>query len=184
TEEALRESEALYRVLFEKAPIGLGIADLQGNLITFNDTMLKPGGYARADIQAIGNVTALYADPGDRDRVLALVRQQGFVHRHEVRVKAKDGTSYTTLLDLTPVSVRGKVGNLAMVEDITERKGLEEQLRHAQKMEAVGQLAGGIAHDFNNLLTAILGNVSLLLAAVPDHEPNRDLLRDIERAAT
>ncbi|OAI55144.1 hypothetical protein AYO44_00060 [Planctomycetaceae bacterium SCGC AG-212-F19] len=184
TEDALCESEALYRVLFEKAPIGLGIADTQGNLIAFNDTMLKPGGYTREDIHAIGNVAGLYWDERDRDEVLALARQQGSVHRHEVRFKARDGTPYTTMLDLTPVAVRGKSCHLAMVEDITERKGLEEQLRQAQKMEAVGQLAGGIAHDFNNLLTAILGNVSLLLAAVPDHEPNRDLLRDIERAAT
>ncbi len=183
-EEALRESEALYRVLFEKAPIGLGIADANGQLIAFNDSMLEPGGYTREDIARIGNVAGLYWDANDRDEVLALVKQQGYVHRHEVRFRAKDNSPYTTLLDLTPVSLHGKSCNLAMVEDITERKGLEEQLRQAQKMEAVGQLAGGIAHDFNNLLTAILGNVSLLLAAVPDHEPNRDLLRDIERAAS
>jgi PAS domain S-box-containing protein len=183
-EEALRESEALYRVLFQSAPIGLGIADTDGKLITFNDAMLNPGGYTRADLDRIGNVIPLYFEPRDREQVLALVRQQGYLHRHEVRFKRKDGSAYTTLLDLTPVAIHGKPCHLAMVEDITERKALEEQLRQAQKMEAVGQLAGGIAHDFNNLLTAILGNVSLLLAAVPDHEPNRDLLRDIERAAS
>jgi two-component system, cell cycle sensor histidine kinase and response regulator CckA len=183
-EEALRESEALYRVLFEKAPIGLGIADVQGKLITFNDAILKPGAYTREDIARLGNVGALYFDPGTREQVLGLVAQQGSLHRHEVRYQRKDGSPYTTLLDLIPVSIQGKICHLAMVEDVTERKGLEEQLRQAQKMEAVGQLAGGIAHDFNNLLTAILGNVSLLLAAVPDHEPNRDLLRDIERAAS
>ena len=184
-EEALREGEALYRVLFENAPVGLGIADANGCLIAFNDAMLKPGGYAREDLVGpLANVGALYWDPAERAQVLALAAQHGSIHRQEVRFKRKDGTPYATLLDLTNVSLQGKPCRLAMVEDITERKQLEEQLRQSQKMEAIGQLAGGIAHDFNNLLTAILGNVSLLLGAVPDHEPNRDLLRDIERAAT
>jgi len=72
---------------------------------------------------------------------------------------------------------------LMYLRDITERKSLEDQLRLAQKMEAVGQLAGGIAHDFNNLLTAILGSTELLLASTEADDPRRDDVQEIGRAA-
>jgi two-component system cell cycle sensor histidine kinase/response regulator CckA len=72
---------------------------------------------------------------------------------------------------------------LMYLRDITERKSLEDQLRLAQKMEAVGQLAGGIAHDFNNLLTAILGSTELLLASTAPDDARRDDMQEIGRAA-
>jgi two-component system cell cycle sensor histidine kinase/response regulator CckA len=163
-----------YRVLFDSALIGLGVADMEGNLIAFNDAMLEPGGYTREDIQRLGTVARLYADPADRDRVLARVRAQGFVWREEVQFLRKDGTPYDTLLSLTPVRFGGRPCLYATVEDVTvhkqserERRELETKLLRAQKMEAVGQMTAGIAHDFNNILAVVLTSCEMAEHALP-----------------
>jgi len=103
----------------------------------------------------------------------------------ETRWPRADGRVLWMYLNLSVVpDVDGRpVSLLAYLRDITDRKSLEDQLRQAQKMEAVGQLAGGIAHDFNNLLTAILGSTELLLAGTPAFDSRREDLQEISRAA-
>lgn len=184
-------AEGHYRAVFESAPIGLGVSDMEGRLLLFNDAMMEPGGYSRADILAIGNVARLYYDDATRARVIALARQDGLVWRHEVQFRRKSGEPYDTLLTLAPVRFGDQPCWLAAVEDITEQKRaeteqrrLEAQLRQAQKMEAVGRMTAGIAHDFNNVLAVILGSSQLLdqhLAALPAAQPD---LEELRRAAT
>ncbi|MGH7595048.1 MAG: PAS domain S-box protein [bacterium] len=136
-QQELQENEALYHALFETVPVGLGIADLEGKLLAYNEAMLKPGEYTRADIEQIGNVARLYYDPEDRNISLALARQQGYLDRHEVRFKRKDGSPYHTLLSLRPILIKGKRCWQAVVEDITERKRAEEVLRQQQEEQQV-----------------------------------------------
>ena len=167
------EAEDAFRVLFEKAPLGLGVAALDGTLLAFNEAILEPGGYTREDVIRLGNVARLYDSPGDRERVLRIARERGFVWREMVPFRRKDGSTYDTLLSLTPVRFRGEACWFAAVEDIseqtrarTQRLELEAQLRQAQKMEAVGRMTGGIAHDFNNILSVILANAEMIASAL------------------
>ena len=133
TEEALGESEVQFRTLFESSPTGIGVADQQGDLLLFNDAMLKPGGYSAPDIQKIGNIGALYHDPEQREEALKRFQEQGFLQDFPVQFKRKDGSPYDALLSLTSIHLKCKPCIQAIVEDVTERKRAEETLRRSER---------------------------------------------------
>jgi len=128
TEGALRERAALYRSLFENAPVGIGIADENGNIIDFNAAMLKPGEYSPSDIARIQNINKLYVDQKVRDDIIARLKQFGHVDKAEVQFKRKDGSPYDCLLSIRRISYRGKLCNQAIVQDVSRLKEVENQL--------------------------------------------------------
>ncbi len=124
-EEKLKSSEEQYRTLFENVPVGIGVSDLTGKLIAFNDAMIIPGGYSRDEIVSIGRVEKLYYDLADRERVISLLKEKGFVHQFPIKFKRKDGSPYDTLLTLSIIHFKNQQMMQALVEDITERKRAE-----------------------------------------------------------
>ena len=138
--------------------------------------------------QVIGKTDFDLASPTDAEKFRALDRE--VMDRNQPKLNFEvtntrpDGRPAYLLLSKLPLHDQdGQVtGVLGAFDDITARKLLEDQLRHAQKMEAIGRLAGGIAHDFNNLLTVICGYSEMLLLELPPEDTSRDALTEIRKA--
>jgi signal transduction histidine kinase/CheY-like chemotaxis protein len=133
---------------------------------------------------------SLWRDPVRRAALLEELRRGGRVENYELELRRADGETVVTLSNfaLEGGLLSGVVMDVTSLRRAEEERGrLEEQLRHAQKLEAVGRLAGGIAHDFNNLLTAIIGFATALRDALPPDHPEREsadfILHSADRAA-
>jgi len=129
-EVALNENERLYRALFQNAPIGLGLLDTEGGILALNEAILAVAGYSFEEVPQLRDVAAFFDDTSDAQGLLQIFRQKGSVRQDYARLKRKDGVGYDALLTITPVVLGGRECLQLMVEDITERRLAEEQLRH------------------------------------------------------
>jgi PAS domain S-box-containing protein len=157
----------------EQSPVIIVITDLKGDIEFVNPKFCLTTGYS-ADEVIGGNPRILKSGetPVEEYQRLWAAISSGGVWRGEFHNRRKNGELFWESATIAPVKDReGTITHyIGIKEDITERKKLEEQLLHAQKMEAVGTLAGGIAHDFNNILTAIMGYSSILtIKMTPEH---------------
>ena len=169
-EEALRESERRYRNLYHYAHVGLFETSLtDAKIIACNQRYCDLAGFPTVD-SAIGmNILHLYANPSDREEVKKILREQGHITDHVLRLKNRlTGTLFWAEFSARTDPSRDIAEGTII--DITERKQVEEEklylqerLSRAEKMESLGILAGGVAHDLNNVLGIVIGYAELLL---------------------
>ena len=188
TKDLLKQRDVKFRLLFEDNPVPMWVFDRETlRFLEANYAAVAHYGYSHEEFLSM--TIADIRPPEDIARLKdSVARASGLALSGQWRHRLKDGRMIDVEVASHTISYGGRQAVLSVLKDITQRKLLEEQLRQAAKMEAVGMLAGGIAHDFNNLLTIINGYSHILLNAIPEADPNHSAVGQImkagERAAT
>jgi two-component system cell cycle sensor histidine kinase/response regulator CckA len=188
SDEALRDSEARYRLLFLGNPHPMWVYDRQTlGFLAVNDAAVQLYGYSAQEFleKTIKDIGAAADAAARQDEVTK--GKTGLNTPQVMRHVRKDGRVIAVEIASHTLEFVGREAILVLAHDVTERHRLESQLQQSQKMEAVGLLAGGVAHDFNNLLTAIMGYTQLIQLGLPPtspvHKDSDEILKAAERAA-
>jgi PAS domain S-box-containing protein len=185
----LSKSERMVVALLESASQAIISIDRAGKIVLANPRTEEMFGYTREELLRGHGIELLVPDA--KRSAHAQQRADYFARPHvrpmgigmELAGRRKDGTEFPVEVSLSYVQIEEGTFAIAFVSDISQRKSLEEQLQHAQKMEAVGRLAGGVAHDFNNMLTVISGYNRMMLDELAPEDPLRSYVEEALTAA-
>jgi len=184
-EAALRRSEANFRSVIENSPYGALRTLLDGRILLANPAVVRMLGYgSESEVLSLNMNLDIYRNATDRARVIEQARNTEYLKDIEVEWKHRSGSPI--MVRFSTHIVKDQTGEIdhfdLMVQDISKQRNLEDQLRQAQKMEAIGRLAGGIAHDFNNLLGVIIGYSELALDQIEPASAVRAQVEQIRKA--
>jgi PAS domain S-box-containing protein len=181
--ESIKESNERYHSLFNDALDMIHILDDDGRIIDANPAEMATLGYTAEEF--IGKHLLDITHPNYKDTTQSYfqkVLDGENVEIYETALLTKTGETIHVEVNAVP-KIAGSQGTREVLRNITERKKLERQLLHAQKMEAIGTLAGGVAHDFNNMLGVILGHTELILTEMKPEDSNYENLEEVLNAA-
>src|SRR3984885_5554268 len=184
-EEMLRQSEERFSKAFCSNPLPMTISTkAEGRFLDVNDSFLALGGGERDSV--VGHTMAelaIWVEPQDRITMMKRLSEQGRVIGLPAQIRASTGVVREARVSAEQIELLGQPCVLAVTEDTTEMRLLQEQSEQSKKMEAVGRLAGGVAHDFNNLLGVIIGYSELLIEKLDPEAQIANHLAQIKLAA-
>ena len=184
--ESLTLSEERFSKAFHENPLPSAIQSLSDQrFVDVNQRLADIAGCSREEM--IGRTPAelfLWEKPELADQWVESLLREETVRDQEARIRTKTDSLHEVLVSVSPVTLAKEPHMLLLALDVAERVLLERQLRQAQKMEAVGQLAAGVAHDFNNILTVIQGHAGLIQQALAEGNPTAKSLEQISKAAS
>jgi two-component system cell cycle sensor histidine kinase/response regulator CckA len=184
-QEALRLSDAGFRTVVEDAPYGIYRTDDQGQLLRVNPALQKMLGYETAlELLRVNPQREIFRAPAEFTKLIQVLNTGEYCKDVEAEWKTKNGTPITVKRNGRRLGGEddGSIFFEMFVEDVTDKRILERQVRMAGKMEAIGRLSGGIAHDFNNLLGVIIGYSQVVIRALGKQNPLTEHVIEIEKA--